>query len=167
MRVSFLCVLMMLTVATRGRSDPPVKQKKGFLAVRDLHHSMTERKRVSVRFVIDKIDGISQRVIKGQAASFSIRAVPHENKRLGVWVVGDLANDLERLQLGAFHDHQIPVGTTIQVTGKLSVHSMDNQLFHIDVGRLKDFKVIPRKKLLRTQKKAETRNKKTSEDQEY
>ena len=162
MRVSFLCVLMTLTVATPGRSDPPVDRKKGFLAVGDLHHSMTERRKVTVRFEIEELDGISGVVTKGQAASFSIRAVAHGNKRLGVWVVGDL----ERLQLGAFHDHQIPVGTTIQVTGKLSVHSMDNQLFHIDVGRLQEFKVIPRKKVLRTQRNAESRKKKTSQDQE-
>ena len=68
------------------------------------------------------------------------------SKRLSVWVVGELATVLDRLQMSFLQDNQPRKGTVIQATGKLGVHTMDSDLFLVEIDKWQNFKVLPQPK---------------------
>lgn len=60
-------------------------------------------KEITVKFSITGVDGIAQRVKEGQAPSFAIETESGKHKnQLSVWIEGELANVLDRMQMSAF-----------------------------------------------------------------
>jgi hypothetical protein len=105
-------------------------------------------KDITIKFTVTGLDGIAQRVKVGQAPSFAIEtdSGKHEN-RLTVWIEGELANVLDRLQMGAFQENQLKVGTTIVATGALRVHKSDSHVFLFSVTQWKNFRILPSKEM--------------------
>ena len=99
-------------------------------------------KEVTIKFTVTELDGIAQRTKEEQAPSFAIETDGENQKnKLSVWVGGELANVLDRLQMGAFQDNALKAGTTISATGKLSVHkSIPNQYF-LNVDKWQGFEI--------------------------
>lgn len=100
-------------------------------------------KEVTVKFTISGLDGIAQLTKEGQAPSFAIETDSEKQKNmLSVWIGGELANVLDRLQMCAFQDNALKAGTVICATGKLSIHkSIPNQFF-LDVNKWQGFRVL-------------------------
>ena len=103
-------------------------------------------KEVTIKFTVTRLDGISQLAKEGQAPSFAIETDSGNQKnKLSVWIGGELANVLDRLQMSAFQDNALKAGTTISATGKLSVHkSIPNQYF-LKVDKWEGFQILAAK----------------------
>ncbi len=127
-----------------GIADPPTKQGPKPILIRELEPKL-DGKEVTVKFTIKELHGITQINLKeGQAGSFGFltESDKHEN-RLDVWVEGELANVMDRLQMSIFQDNELKVGTTIVATGLLSVHKLERQSYHLSVTEGKNFRVLP------------------------
>ena len=84
---------------------------------------------VTVRFTVAGTEGIAQRHVPGQSPSFCIQT---EEKRLTVWVEGELASVFDRLQMGFSQTNQLKKGTAIVATGKLIMEAQRG----LDIGVL-------------------------------
>ncbi len=84
-------------------------------AIADLDPQM-DGKSVTVKFTVTGTGGIAQKYVPGQSPSFCIQT---EEKRLRVWVEGELANVFDRLQMSYLQTNELKKGTTIVATGKL------------------------------------------------
>jgi hypothetical protein len=104
-------------------------------------------KEVTIKFTVTKLDGIAQFTKEGQAPSFAIETERGNQKNmLSVWIEGELANVLDRLQMGAFQDTPLKAGTVIAATGKLTIHkSIPNQYF-FSVTKWQGFRILPAKR---------------------
>lgn len=100
-------------------------------------------KEVTIRFTITAVGGIAQLTKEGQAPSFAIKtdSGKHEN-RLSVWIEGELANVLDRLQMSFLQENQLKVGTTIVATGVVHVHTMDSHLYFFSVTKWTNFRIL-------------------------
>ena len=94
---------------------------------------------LTVEFTIAEVHGITQPIVDGQAPIFGLRPASQEGKRLTVWVVGELANDLDRLQMGRLQDNQLNLGTEIRATGRFR----DSSRRIIEVDQLQNFRILP------------------------
>ena len=61
-------------------------------------------KSVTVRFTVSGLYGISQLSVPGQSPSFGIHT---DEKRLTVWIEGELANVLDRFQMRYLQSNQL------------------------------------------------------------
>ena len=56
--------------------------------------------KVTIQFAVSELGGVAQKSIPGKAPTFVIEAKSeHEKKDLTVWIEGELAEVLDRLQL--------------------------------------------------------------------
>jgi hypothetical protein len=101
---------------------------------------------VTVKFTIKALGGIAQRARVGQAPSFVIETVSgsQENK-LSVWIEGELANVLDRLQLGAFQENALKADTVAIATGKLTVHKTIANQYFLNANKWQGFRILPAK----------------------
>ena len=126
-----------------GSADSPLqKDLPQPLFIGDLEPKL-DGQEVTVKFTITALAGIAQRVKEGQAPSFAMETDQVKQKNvLSVWIEGELANVLDRLQMGYLQDNQLKAGTTVVATGKLSVHKVDSHLFFLSVTKWQDFRVL-------------------------
>lgn len=71
---------------------------------------------VTVKFKVTGTYGIAQLHVPGQSPTFGIRT---EEKRLTVWIKGELANVFDRFQMSHLQTNQLKQGMTIVATGGL------------------------------------------------
>ena len=101
---------------------------------------------VTIKFTITGLDGIAQLTKEGQAPSFAIETESGEQKnKLSVWIEGELANVLDRLQMSAFQDNALKVGTVVVATGKLGVHQTIPNQYFLNVAKWQGFRILPLK----------------------
>lgn len=119
-------------------------EQQAALNIADLDASM-DGKNVTVRITVAKLEGVAQLGKQGQSPTFIVETEPEAQtgNRLTVWIRGDLTNVLHHLQMAFLQENQLKSGTRIEVTGKLTVHTMDAQSFMIDVNRWQDFRILP------------------------
>lgn len=115
------------------------------LLVGDLDPNL-DGKEVSIKFTITRLDGIAQLTKEGQAPSFAIETDSGKQKNvLDVWIEGELANVLDRLQMCAFQDNPLKAGTAISATGKLTVHKTIPNQYLFRVANWQSFRILPAK----------------------
>lgn len=127
-----------------GSADPPPQQDVSRpLLIDDLEPKL-DGKEVTLKFTITRLDGIAQRAKKRQAPSFAIEtdSGKHEN-RLSVWIEGELANVLDRLQMSYGQENPLKVGTTIVATGVVRVHKLDTHMYLFSVTQWENFRILP------------------------
>lgn len=80
-----------------------------------------DHKEVTIEFSVSELGGVSQLSIPGKAPTFVIEAMSeHEGKDLTVWIEGELADVLDRLQLSYLGSNPMKKGTVIVATGTLT-----------------------------------------------
>lgn len=80
-----------------------------------------DHKEVTIRFAVKELGGVAQLSVPGKAPTFVIEAISeHERKDLTVWIEGELADVLDRLQLSFCGSNQLKKGTIIVATGSLA-----------------------------------------------
>lgn len=129
-----------------GSSDPlQQKDVPQPLVIGDLEPKL-DGEEVTIRFTITGLDGIAQRAKEGQAPSFAIETDSGKQKNeLSVWIEGELANVLDRLQMCAFQENQLKAGTAIIATGKLTVHKTSPNQYLFKVNKWQGFRILPTK----------------------
>ena len=145
-RVSFLmgtAIIGWLAMPLRSAEPLAPKNAAPPLLVVDLDPKL-DGKEITVKFTVTGLDGISQLTKAGQAPTFAITSESAKQKnKLSVWVGGELANVLDRLQMSAFQDNRLKAGTVICATGKLTVHESIPNLYFLDVNKWQDFRILP------------------------
>jgi hypothetical protein len=129
---------------SRGSADPsPPKDVPQPMVISDLEPKL-DSKEVTVKFTITGLDGIAQRAKEGQAPSFAIETDSGKQTNvLSVWIEGELANVLDRLQMSYLQENQLKAGTTVIATGKLTVHKTDPHLYFLSITKWQGFRVLP------------------------
>ena len=124
------------------RDDGRVDRPQSSLAIADIDANM-EGKAITVEFTVADTYGIAQLLRPGQAPSFGIKVESeHDTKRLTVWVVGELATVLERLQMSYLQANQLKKGTVIVATGTLKVHRDDRQSYSLHIDKWQKFRIV-------------------------
>lgn len=106
-------------------------------------------KEVTVRLTVSELGGVAQLSIPGVAPIFVIEATSeHKGRDLTVWIEGDLAEVLERLQLSFYGSNPISKGTIIVATGALTFSpGTDNRKGHewytLKVDKWQNFRIVP------------------------
>lgn len=119
------------------------EEEKNPLLIADLEPKL-DGEIVTIKFKVTELAGISQFAEPGQAPWFAIETDNESQKnRLAVWVIEDLANVLNRLQLSAYQENAIKPGTMIVATGKLTLHKTIPNQYHFNVSRWQDFRILP------------------------
>ncbi len=110
---------------------------------------MLDHKEVTIKFEVRELGGVSQLSIPGKAPTFLIEAISeHDNKDLTVWIEGELANVLDRLQLSFYGSDQIKKGTVIVATGSLSFspgagNYKGHEWYALNVEKWQNFRIMP------------------------
>ncbi len=106
--------------------------------------SKHDGKEVTIKFTVARLQGVAQRQVDGQAPSFVIETdFGAQDNQLSVWIEGELANVLERLDMGFGQQHELRKGTTIVATGLVSIQAMDAHQFLISITRWQNFRILP------------------------
>ncbi len=101
---------------------------------------------VTIQFKVTELSGISQLSKPGQSPWFAIETENGTQKnQLSVWVIDELANVLDRLQMSAYQENAIKSGTEIVATGKLTLHETIPNQYFLNISRWQDFRVLPTK----------------------
>ena len=102
---------------------------------------------VTLRFKVTELTGISQFREPGQAPKFAIETEKGSQKNLlSVWVIDELANVLDRLQMSAYQENAIKPGTEIVATGELTLHKTIPNQYFFNISRWQDFRILPAKR---------------------
>ena len=110
---------------------------------------MLDQREVTVKFSVSDLGGVAQLSVPGQAPTFVIEATSeHNSKDLTVWIEGELANVLDRLQLSLCGFNQLKKGTIIVATGSLtfSLGAGDcerDEWYTLQVEKWQKFRVVP------------------------
>ena len=139
-----------MSSALVGFADEPLDNKdhdddrRRVLLIDDLDSTLVGTD-VTVRFAVAGLQGVAQRLEPGQSPTFILETAPgiRTENRLSVWIKGELTNVLHHLQMGFLQENQLKEGTTILATGHLGVHTMDANLFLLDVSKWQDFRIVP------------------------
>ena len=88
-----------LGISSGSDAPPPQSAATQPIQIGDLKPQLDSQE-VTVKFTITGLDGISQRAKQGQAPSFAMETDGGKQKNvLSVWIEGELANVLDRLQM--------------------------------------------------------------------
>ncbi|MBL8817830.1 MAG: hypothetical protein JNL58_17525 [Planctomyces sp.] len=113
-------LLCSLSIFADDSDCPPSSEDPPALAIAKLDPKL-DRKEVTIRFSVSELGGVAQISIPGKAPTFVIEATSeHKRKDLTVWIEGELADVLDRLQLSYGGSNQLKKGTTIVATGSLT-----------------------------------------------
>jgi len=102
---------------------------------------------VTLTFTVARTEGVSQLAIPGKPITFIIETEPEEKvKSLQVWVSGDLADVMERLQMGLFSPN-LKKGTRIQATGRIrydppTADYPDRRNYYFEIDDWKRFRIV-------------------------
>jgi hypothetical protein len=115
------------------------------LVIGDLEPKL-DGEEVTIKFTITALDGIAQLHTEGQAPSFAIEtARGNQENKLSVWIGGELANVLDRLQMSAFQENALKAETVIIATGKLTIHKTIANQYFLNVDKWQGFRILPTK----------------------
>jgi hypothetical protein len=115
------------------------------LVIADLQ-PMLDGEEVTIKFTITELVGIAQRAKEGQAPSFAIEtAMGNQKNKLSVWIEGELANVLDRLQMSAFQENALKPETVVIARGKLTVHQSIVNHYFLHVDKWQGFRILPAK----------------------
>lgn len=109
---------------------------------------MQDRKEVTIQFSVSELGGVSQISIPGKAPTFVIEAASeHKAKDLTVWIEGELAEVLDRLQLSYFGSNPLKKGTIIIATGTLTFSpgvgkSKGHEWYTLQVEKWQNFRIV-------------------------
>ena len=109
---------------------------------------MLDHKEVTIQFSVSELRGVAQLSIPGKALTFVIEATSeHEGKDLTVWIEGELANVLERLQLSYFGSNPLKKGTIIVATGTLTFlpgvgKRKGHESYTLEVEKWQNFRIV-------------------------
>lgn len=129
-----------------SNADPSLQEEvQQPLVIGDLEPKLDGRE-VTIKFTIKGLDGIAQLTKEGQAPSFAIETDrSKQNNMLSVWIEGELANVLDRLQMSAFQENALKAETVIIATGKLTVHKTIPNQYFLNVNQWQRFRILPAK----------------------
>ena len=130
-------------VASQGPSQSATKEPLP-ITIGELDPKMDE-KEVTVKFTVAGLDGVSQRILPGQAPTFIIDTKSErDNKRLTVWIEGELANVMDRMQMSFRQSNQLKIDTMIVATGTLQIHidRKNGELYLLTVKEWKKFRIV-------------------------
>lgn len=98
-----IVLLWCLSICADDSDRPPTSAPaRSPIAVEDLDPKL-DHNEVSIKFAISELGGVAQLSIPGKAPTFVIEAISkHEKKDLTVWIEGELADVLDRLQLSFY-----------------------------------------------------------------
>ena len=144
------CVVIFLwsvSVCANESDHPPVAAVPSPIAIAKLDPKM-DRKEVTVKFTVSELGGVAQLAVDGKAPTFVIEAASeHEKKDLTVWIEGELADVLERLQLSYGGANPLKKGTILVATGTLAFSAgagdrKGHQWYALHVGQWKNFRIV-------------------------
>ncbi len=107
-----------------------------------------DRQPVTVQFAVSSLEGVAQLSIEGQAPTFIIQATSdHSKKDLSVWIEGELADVLDRLQLSYGSSNAVKKGTVIIATGPLSFAPgtgarQGHEWYSLKVAKWQNFRIV-------------------------
>ena len=138
--VALLCVcLMSVSNAVEPQHGDAVQP----ISIADLDPKL-DGKEATVKFTVTKLEGVAQLRVGGQAPTFVIETdFGKQENRLSVWIEGELANVLDRLEMSFLQENQLKAGTTIVAKGMLRVHTMDSQLYLLSITKWQNFRILP------------------------
>lgn len=149
MKYMLVCVAISLFGSLHGFAGETQEEsgtpERSALVIGDLNPTL-DGKRVTVRFTVAQLEPVTQRHVPGQAPTFIIEPKSeHDKKSLSVWIEGQLANVLDRLQMSVFQSNPIAQGTTIIASGELRIHrdKKDGELYLLYVKKWKAFRIVP------------------------
>ena len=126
---------------------PPVAQGPTPIAIAKLHPELAH-KEVTIKFTVSELGGVAQLSIPGKAPTFVIEATSeHERKDLTVWIEGELADVLDRLQLSFCGSNQLTKGTIIVATGSLAFfpgagNRKGHEWYTLKVEKWQNFRIV-------------------------
>ncbi len=146
---SFIAIALIwgLTVPADGSDDPPVTPDPTAISIAKLDRTL-DRREVTIQFSVSELGGVSQLAIAGKPRTFVIEAMSeHEGKDLTVWIEGELASVLDRLQLSYFGSNPMTKGTIIVATGKLTFSpgegdSKGHEWYSLQVEKWQNFRIV-------------------------
>jgi len=107
-----------------------------------------DHEEVTIKFSVSELGGVSQLSIPGKAPAFIIEATPeHKGKDLTVWIEGELADVLDRLQLSFYGSNQLKKGTIIVATGSLAFspgagERKGHEWYTLNVAKWQNFRIL-------------------------
>ena len=138
--------LLWSLVIFAGEPDRP-PQEPDPISIAELDPLM-DHNEVTIKFSVSELGGVAQLSIPGKAPTFVIETTSeHNGKDLTVWIEGELADVLDRLQLSYSGSNPIKKGTTIVATGLLT-HSpgegkrKGHQWFSLQVEKWQHFRIV-------------------------
>ncbi len=126
---------------------PPSDSSQPPIAVANLDPKL-DHKQVTIKFAVSELGGVAQLSIPGKAPTFVIEATSaHEKKDLTVWIEGDLADVLDRLQLSFLGTNPLKKGTVIVATGSLTFSPgdgtrKDHEWYALHVEKWQNFRIV-------------------------
>ena len=115
-----IVLLWSLSICADDNDRPPNAPNPPPIAVAKLDPKL-DHKDVTIKFAVSELGGVAQLSIPGKAPVFVIEATSeHKGKDLTVWIEGELADVLDRLQLSFCGSNQLKKGTIIVATGSLA-----------------------------------------------
>ncbi len=142
-----ICLFVSLFLVTNVSNYPLYATEPEPITVSQLEPTM-DRKEVTIKFTVSGLGGIAQLAIPGQAPEFIIETMSEQkSKDLDVWIEGELANVLDRLQLSYTGTNPIKKGVKIVATGSLEFlpgtgERKDHEWFTLHVGKWQNFRIL-------------------------
>jgi hypothetical protein len=142
--ISFLWILMVLADDTDHQlsaADPSQIE----IAKLD---PMLDHKEITIRFSVSELGGVAQLSRPGKAPTFVIEASSgHERKDLTVWIEGELADVMDRLQLSYSGSNPLTKGTIIVATGLLTYSAgagerKGHEWYTLHVEKWQNFRIV-------------------------
>lgn len=138
-------VTLLTCLSAAAEPDRISSESRDPLGIADLVPAM-DRNEIAIRFTVDDLRGIAGSSKIGQAPSFAIETKSeHDTKRLSVWIEGELASVLDRLQMSCYQANQLKKGTVIEATGLVRIHddTSDGELYTLHVEKWQSFRIVP------------------------
>lgn len=153
MKCSILCVgvfsLCSLFLCTNNKICPPsgLTPTPPVISIAELEPQLHQRE-VTIKFTVSKLEGVSQLAIPGKAPTFIIEAESDDEKKdLSLWIEGELADVLDRLQLSNSGTDPIQKGTIIVATGSLEFSPgagdrVGHEWYSLTVEKWQNFRIV-------------------------
>ncbi len=142
-----IVLLSSLAICSADTDPPPKAPAPSPIAIAKLDPSL-DRKEATITFSVSELGGVAQLYIPGKASTFVIEATSeHETKDLTVWIEGELADVLDRLQLSFGGSNQLKKGTVIVATGSLSFSPgagdrKGHEWYTLKVDKWQNFRIV-------------------------
>ena len=142
-----IVLLWSLSISADDTDRPPSAPTPSPIGIAKLEPKL-DGEEVTVKFAVSELDGVAQLFIPGKAPSFVIEATSeHERKDLTVWIKGELADVLDRLQLSFYGSNQLKKGTIIVATGSLAFspgtgNRKGHEWYTLKVEKWQSFRIV-------------------------